>query len=108
MDLRANQLLSLLMDLEMHLRSASLWQTHSPSQAALASTQPFCVDTLEFQQWLQFVFIPRLRVLAETGQPLPLQCNVAPMVNDGDVFTGVNARAEIVQTLEQIDALISN
>ncbi|ABD81640.1 YqcC family protein [Saccharophagus degradans] len=108
MDLRANQLLSLLMDLEMHLRSASLWQAQLPSQAALASTQPFCVDTLEFQQWLQFVFIPRLRVLAETGQPLPLLCNVAPMVSDGDVFTGVNARAEIVHTLEQIDALISN
>lgn len=108
MDLRANQLLSLLIDLEMHLRTSNLWQESTPPQEALASTQPFCVDTLEFQQWLQFVFIPRLRSLAEAGQPLPSQCNVAPMVIEGLSASEEQVKRNISKSVEVIDQLLTN
>jgi uncharacterized protein YqcC (DUF446 family) len=31
-----------------------------PSTEALASDQPFCVDTLTLPRWLQFIFLPTL------------------------------------------------
>lgn len=76
------QVASALIDVEAVLRQLQLWSAQAPSPEALASTQPFCVDTLTFPEWLQFVFVSRLRSMLETGQPLPRQCNVSPMVEE--------------------------
>ncbi len=66
-------------DLESEMHMLGLWSAQVPTQAQLASTQPFCVDTLTFEQWLQWIFIPRMRLLADQGLPLPGTCQVAPM-----------------------------
>lgn len=57
---QGNQLLEAL---ESVLRRYELWSTERPSDEALASQQPFACDTLALEQWLQFIFIPRMRVL---------------------------------------------
>lgn len=49
----------------------SLWDTSPPSQEALSSQQPFCIDTLDFTQWLQWILIPRLEAILKTNIPLP-------------------------------------
>jgi uncharacterized protein YqcC (DUF446 family) len=49
---------------------------------ALSSIEPFCVDTLTLPQWLQFIFIPRLRSLMAEGQALPERCEVLPMAEE--------------------------
>lgn len=67
-----------LLNIEAAMRNLQLWQEQAPSPEALASTQPFAVDTLTFTQWLQFLFIPRLRQLAESGGPLPGQLRYCP------------------------------
>lgn len=69
----------LLIDLEYELRTIGLWQQESPPPEALASTQPFAVDTMTFPQWIQFVFIERMLLLVEKQLPLPAQCGIAPM-----------------------------
>lgn len=79
---KEHQVLSLLMDIEAELRVLQCWDAEPPSAEALASTQPFCVDTLSFPQWLQWVFIERLRAMIEAGQTLPGQCGIAPMVEE--------------------------
>jgi len=76
------QVAVLLIDVEAHLRQLGLWQSQPPGADALASTQPFCVDTLEFDQWLQFVFLPTMQELLETGQALPGECGIAPMAEE--------------------------
>lgn len=73
---------SALIDVEAALRDLQLWSSQSPSPEALASTQPFCVDTLTFPEWLQYVFIIRLRLMVDAGHELPRDCNVAPMVEE--------------------------
>ena len=95
-----------LFDLERELRELDMWQSRSPPAQALASTQPFAVDTLEFYQWLQFLFIPRLMRLVEYRAPLPQTCCVAPMAEE---FFRPRAEpgAEVIAVLEQIDRLIS-
>lgn len=61
--------------LQEHLQALELWSAAPPSAEAMASTMPFMYDTLEFHQWLQWVFVPRLHALIETGSPLPGNCN---------------------------------
>ena len=62
-DTRYTPLGSLLIDIECALRRGDFWQTETPPASALASTEPFAVDTIDFHQWLQFVFLPRMREL---------------------------------------------
>lgn len=74
-------LLGLLEQLEQALREASLWQEKSPSAEALASTQPFAIDTLAFEQWLQWLFLPKMYQMIQQGN-LPLRCDIAPYLDE--------------------------
>ncbi len=95
-----------LMELEAALRHLRLWHAVAPSDAALASAEPFAWDTLLFTEWLQFLFIPRLRRLAQAGEPLPTHCAVAPMATES--FRANRQPADtVLVVLERIDGLIS-
>lgn len=72
----------ILLDIECELRRARLWQEEHPGAEALASDQPFAVDTLAFHQWLQFILLPRLRQLVEERLPLPAACAISPMAEE--------------------------
>jgi uncharacterized protein YqcC (DUF446 family) len=73
---------SLLIDIEAGLRQLNLWQQQPPAQAALQSRQPFCIDTLNFPQWLQFIFLPRMYGLIEAERLLPDKCQIGPMADE--------------------------
>ncbi|MDY0205797.1 MAG: YqcC family protein [Pseudomonas sp.] len=72
-------LIALLSKLEDELRQLGWWEQQAPSVQALQSQQPFCVDTLKFPQWLQWVFIPRIHSIVQAGQALPSQCAIYEM-----------------------------
>lgn len=96
----------LLRELEAALRRAGLWEFSPPDPAALESVQPFCVDTLELSQWLQWIFLPRMQALLDAGAALPAKCGIAAMAEVS--FTGRENAAllELVELLRQIDAVI--
>ncbi len=96
-----------LIDIEAQLRQLSLWDKIPPSSEALASTQPFCVDTLSLPQWLQFIFIPTMYQMIEAGDELPDRCGIAPMAEE--FFKGsALASEDLVRSLELIDELLSS
>lgn len=70
-----------LSELEHALQSAELWSAVQPSIEALSSTSPFCVDTLAFEEWCQWVFIPQLSHLCQNPDfdGLPNKSDVATM-----------------------------
>lgn len=72
----------ILLDIECELRRARLWQADMPSEEALASQQPFAVDTLEFHQWLQFILLPRMHLLVAERLPLPANCGIVPIAEE--------------------------
>jgi uncharacterized protein YqcC (DUF446 family) len=78
-----------------------------PSPEALASTAPFCVDSLSFPQWLQFIFIPGLRRIIDQRQLLPRECQVAPMA-EMYFRLGSSDGAAVVALLQRIDRLLSS
>lgn len=71
-----------LIDLEAGLRQLNLWAVNPPPSSALESRQPFAMDTLELEQWLQFIFLPTLYQLLDTGAALPERCAIAPMAEE--------------------------
>lgn len=96
-----------LFELERELRALELWQGEQPSAQALASRQPFAVDTLEFYQWLQFIFVPRLFQLVEYRAAFPESCQVAPMAQE--FFRPRREDGEaVILVLEKIDRLITD
>ena len=96
-----------LFELERELRALSLWDDMPPDLEALASRQPFAVDTLEFYQWLQFIFIPRLYRLVEYRMGLPESCSVTPMAEE--YFRPRPERGEaVIAVLERIEILVTS
>ena len=96
----------ILMDLEKELRQLNLWDFELPSAEALASTEPFAVDTLNFPQWLQVIFIPRLYFMVKHCSALPTNCAVTAMAEE--YFQALNANtARVISHLQKMDSLLS-
>jgi uncharacterized protein YqcC (DUF446 family) len=98
--------LTFLVKLEQQLKLLGLWSLTPPSTIALASTAPFACDTLAFEQWLQFIFIPKMQQLIDTQSSLPSQMAIAPMAQQ--VWQALPERQEIIALLDQFDQLLTN
>ena len=95
-----------LMDIEKELRELRLWEAEMLSAEAMASEQPFAVDTMTFPQWLQFIFLPRMYVLIEQQMQLPGNCGIAPMAEE--YFSVLSLPSlPLILHLQKIDALLS-
>lgn len=93
-----------LTELERELQTLDLWSGQAPDAAQLASEQPFCIDTMVFEQWLQWVFVPRMRALAEQSLPMPGACQISPMAEQSLQRLG-RRQAALLRILSRIDRL---
>ena len=71
-----NRIADILLEVEATLRINGKWDESSPDNNALTSEQPFCMDTLAFEQWLQWIFLPRMKVTLEETRPLPAKSSI--------------------------------
>lgn len=71
MDRRVYALADQLLLIERELRALGWWSESRPAPEALASPEPFCVDTLALEQWLQWIFLPRMKLILESDSALP-------------------------------------
>lgn len=103
---RVDQVSDSLLRIEIELRRMDVWEASPPPEHAFQSTQPFCLDTMEFTQWLQFVFLQKMKALVEAGQPLPTVSGIAPMAEEH--FRGrAQSGQRLVEALEEMDRLLS-
>ncbi|MCK9504622.1 MAG: YqcC family protein [Porticoccaceae bacterium] len=111
MSVKHHELKARLVELEKLLRDSQLWSITAPPAQALASDQPFAWDTLSFDQWLQFVFIPKLLAIVASQASLPTNSSVASMAEEffaSALFSpSSGAGAEVVRVLRSIDALLA-
>ncbi|MGR9116106.1 MAG: YqcC family protein [Gammaproteobacteria bacterium] len=92
--------------IEEQLRYLGFWQDVRPSSEQLVSELPFCHDTLEFPQWLQFVFLERMRLLIDAQAPLPAACGITPYAQE--FFKGSERKVQtLLGHLSEIDRLLS-
>lgn len=99
------QVAELLLDMEAELRRLQLWSAEAPAPAALASQQPFCIDTLCFSEWLQFIFLPRMHQLTRQQQPLPTSSAITPMAEHYFQTLQLDSAA-LLEILRSMDTLL--
>ncbi len=88
-------------DLERTMRRIGAWS--EPAPPLLPFSQPFAMDAMPFEHWLQLVLAPRLREIASTGAALPPSSNLAGhAVRE---FDGRDDMEPLVDVLRRVDAL---
>ncbi|MCB5162753.1 YqcC family protein [Marinomonas algarum] len=101
-------LADLLADLQGAMQEASVWECTAPSDIALQSQEPFCIDTMSFPQWLRFVMITRFKLILVCGQDLPASCHISPMAEEAFKSLPSGQRQAIVYCLDRIDQHLSS
>jgi uncharacterized protein YqcC (DUF446 family) len=101
-----DELSILLRRLESELRAQGRWDDCAPPPDALLSKEPFAVDTLDFDQWLQWILLPKMNRLLLQQLPLPANCAIQPMAEE--VYGPDDAGgARITRIVGEIDALLT-
>lgn len=106
MDKRFPQIADQLLLIERELRALGMWKEVPPSDEALSSREPFCVDTLDFDQWLQWIFLPRMKAILERDLPLPSASGILAMA-EMSWQDRPQASQGLRAALQQFDELIS-
>lgn len=95
--------------LEDELKNQQLWQSAPPSPKQLASCEPFCIDTMNFETWLQWVFIPQLQTMIENPHFMGFthQSNIYAMADY--IFKDYQQQTEhLLKIIADIDRLINH
>lgn len=97
----------LLAALELALLEAGWWGDASPDDAALASVEPFCVDTLRFSEWLQWVYIPKMRAYMAAHGELPERSGLLAIAEEAWRDSAEDTRG-LLLVMRALDGLVNN
>ena len=88
--------------IEAEMRHIGMWQAEPLSPEQLKFTKAFAMDTMAFSQWLQFIFLPRVRQ-AVAANRFPKGSSVgAQAVRE---FDGQPEAEHLLTLLSEFDAL---
>ncbi|MRX27587.1 YqcC family protein [Kangiella sp. HZ709] len=89
--------------IESALKESELWSIQAPSQEAMESTMPFAVDAMPFEQWLQFIFLPRMRQSLANGQLPPGPAQIFPIAEE--VYKNNSSAKALLDALRKFDEI---
>lgn len=95
-----------LQQLQQIMQSLNLWTQLPPSEKAFSSVEPFAIDTMEANEWLQWVFIPRMFAIIEAKGSFPTQIAVSPYIEE--VFKDIENVQLLLAPLIEIEKLCQN
>ncbi|MED7669173.1 YqcC family protein [Pseudomonas moraviensis subsp. stanleyae] len=108
MDARFPKIADHLLLIERELRALGWWDEVQPSDYALSSVEPFSVDTLDFEQWLQWIFLPRMKMILEQDLPLPNASGIQEMAEMVFAQRNLDGKDRQLQVLlKEFDLLIT-
>ena len=92
--------------IEAELRRLGWWRDEPLPPEMYNFTQAFAMDTMPFQHWLQFIFIPRVRDIIASEGDFPRSSQVgAQAVRE---FDGVYEAEGLISLLSEFDDYIVN
>lgn len=92
--------------LQQTMQQLNLWRAVPPESSAFLSQEPFSLDTMAPEEWLQWVFIPRMHALIESGAPLPSQIAVSPYLEEA--MKEFDDLATLIAPLVALEKLLQN
>lgn len=101
-----NQVRHRLQAIEQSMRDLALWQVSPPNPDAFSSIEPFCIDSMLAEEWLQWVLLPRMYALLDSGAPLPTRFAIAPYFEEALKDKQPNC-ISLLSQLQQLDALLN-
>jgi uncharacterized protein YqcC (DUF446 family) len=91
---------------EAEMRRIGAWQDQPLADAQYDFHAAFASDTMAFEQWLQFVFIPRVRSIIVDGGEFPSRSEVSAQAFREWVAWGNRQDVEsLIERLREFDAL---
>ncbi len=103
----ASQAADLILAIEQQMRHLSLWEAQPPPAEALASPLPFCYDTLRFEQWLQWIFLPRMKQVIEQDSGWPERSDIAPLA-EHHLYPRERPSKALIDLIRQFDDFINH
>jgi uncharacterized protein YqcC (DUF446 family) len=91
-------------EIEAEMKRCGCWQEKPLPPEAYRFHQAFAIDTMPFTSWLQFIFIPRVRQIIESGGQFPTTSQVG--VQAVREFDSVDEASDLVGMLIEFDQLI--
>jgi uncharacterized protein YqcC (DUF446 family) len=88
--------------IEAEMRDIGMWQDQPLRPEQLKFTEAFAMDTMTFSQWLQFIFLPRVREAVATNE-FPSGSSVGTQAVHE--FDGYPEADRLVTLLSEFDAL---
>ena len=88
--------------IEAEIRSIGMWQSRPLQPEQLDFKQAFAMDTMTFSQWLQFIFLPRVREAAAAND-FPSSSSVG--VQAVREFDGRPDAGQLITLLSEFDGL---
>lgn len=88
--------------IEAEMRRIGIWQERPLDPRQLRFTRAFAADTMAFQQWLQFVFIPRVREVVAARGAFPARSMVAAQAVRE--FDGFDEASDLIGLLTRFDS----
>lgn len=92
--------------IEAEMRRIGLWQEESLPKEAYDYTLAFAQDSMAFHQWLQFIFIPQVKKMAENYEELPKVSQVSPAAVRA--FESWDKASRLINLLKEFDNLFAH
>jgi uncharacterized protein YqcC (DUF446 family) len=97
-------------EIESEMKRIGLWQNEPLHEEQYDFRGAFGMDTMAFNQWLQFIFIPRVREIIAQGGEFPSKSEVgAQAFREFIAYPSSGDNTEkLVSLLNEFDALFGN
>lgn len=89
--------------IEAEMKRINMWQDEELPPEKYEFSEAFAMDTMTFNQWLQFIFIPRVHEILESGGEFPSRSMVAAQAVRE--FDGYDEASELIRLLSEFDDL---
>jgi uncharacterized protein YqcC (DUF446 family) len=89
--------------IEQEMKRVGLWQEKPLAPEQYNFTQAFAMDTMSYDQWLQFIFVPRVKEIIRTEGSFPASSSVgAQAVREFDTYPDSE---RLITLLSEFDGL---
>ncbi len=104
-DIKYQEVKKVLLSIESEMQRVGLWSAGAPSPEAFLSDQPFSYDTMTLIEWVQFVFLKKMKELIENDMPLPSRCGISPMAEE--YFKGLSVdSSRLLALFGEVDVIL--
>jgi uncharacterized protein YqcC (DUF446 family) len=76
-----------------------------PCDKAMQSMVPFAFDSMPFEQWLQFIFIPKMLDIVSSEKVLPKNLKMLPIAEQR--FSHLDSHRKVIGLIKQIDLMFT-